>query len=55
MDAEQSDQLGQEVVFSEQTLGLVSIERLEVFLGDVRLVASLFDVVLLKHGELDQV
>lgn len=55
LDAEQSDQLRQEVVLCQQRLCLVSVKRLEVFLRDVSLVEALLDVIFLKHCVLDEI
>lgn len=55
LDAEEGDQLRQEVVLRQQAFGLVGIERLEVLLGDVGLVLALLYVVLFEHGVLDEI
>ena len=55
LDSKQCDQLGQKIVLREQTLRLVSIERLEIFLRNVGLVLALLDVILFEHGVLDEI
>ena len=55
MIAKKRNQLGQEVVLSQQRLGLMSIKRLEVFIGDVGLRLPLLNVVFFKLCVLDEV
>ena len=55
LDAEEGDQLRQEVILGQQAFGLVGVERLEVLLGDVGLVLALLYVVFFEHSVLDEI
>ena len=55
MNAEQNDQLSEEIIFCQQAFRLVRIEWLEIFWHDKFLLPALLDVVSLKHCVLQKV
>lgn len=55
MEAEQTEQLGEEIVLSEETLSIVCVDGLEVLLFNVGLRETLLQVVLIEDRVFDQV